>query len=101
MTDKGMLVLQDCMDIEKCVPGPRSETYPTSSHDANQAMNIKVEEDSHIKEEEDPVPVSCEAIKAELEVSCVSVCPLLCREFWLSLFIESFAFPYAIRKYKI
>jgi hypothetical protein len=75
MADKGMLVLQDCMDLERCVPGPHSETYPTSSHDADQAMNIEVEDVSDIQreEEEDPVPISYEAIKAEREVSCVSV----------------------------
>jgi hypothetical protein len=34
--------------------GPYGETYP-ASHDANQAMNIKVEEVSDAEEEEDPV----------------------------------------------
>jgi hypothetical protein len=78
MTDMGMVVLQNCMDMERCVPGPHNETYPTSSHDADQAISsIKVEDVQ--EEKEDPVPVSCEAIKAELEVSCVSVCPLLGR----------------------
>jgi hypothetical protein len=81
LTAKGMLVLQDCVDLERCVPGPHSGTHPTSSHDADQAISsIKFEEVSGVQgEEEDPVPVSCEALKAELEVSCVSVCPLLGR----------------------
>jgi hypothetical protein len=73
MTDKGVVVLQNCMNMERCVPGSHSETYPTSSHDAYQAMNIKVEDVSGVQEEdEDPAPISYEEIKAEHEVSCVS-----------------------------
>jgi hypothetical protein len=80
MADKCMVVLQNCMDLEKHVPGPCSETYPTSSCDAYQAMNIKVEEVSDVEvEEEHPVPMSFIGIKAEHEVSCMSVCPLLGR----------------------
>jgi hypothetical protein len=76
-----MVVLQDTVGLERYIPGPHCETHPTSSHDADQAISsIKVEEVSGVqREEEDPVPVSCEAIKAELEVRCVSVCPLLGR----------------------
>jgi hypothetical protein len=74
MTDEGMVVLQNCVDMERCVPGPHSETHPTSSHDANQVMNIKVENVSDMQEEgEDPVPISYKAVKAEREVSCVPV----------------------------
>jgi hypothetical protein len=69
-----MVVLQDCMDLEKCVPGPYSETYPTSSHVANQPMNIKVDEVSDIEvEEKHPVPTSFIGMKDEHEVSCMSV----------------------------
>jgi hypothetical protein len=68
-----MVVLQNCVDLERCVPGPHSEKYATFCHDANQAMNIKVEEDSDIQEEEeDPVPMAFIGIKVEQEVSCVS-----------------------------
>jgi hypothetical protein len=76
-----MFVLQNCMDLEKHVSAPCSETYPTSSHDANQAMNIKVEEVSDIEvEEEHPMPMSFIGIKAEHEVSCMSpLCPLFGR----------------------
>jgi hypothetical protein len=50
MTDKGVVVLQNCMDMERCVPGSHSETYPTSSHDADQAIStIKVEEVSGVQ----------------------------------------------------
>jgi hypothetical protein len=51
------------------------ETFPTS-HDANQAMNIKAEEvsDPEEEEEEDPVPITFVEVKAEPEVSSMSLC---------------------------
>jgi hypothetical protein len=68
VTDKCMVVLQ------KHVPGPCSETYPASSNDAYQAMNIKVEEVSVLQEDdEDPLPISFPAVKADYEVSCMCV----------------------------
>jgi hypothetical protein len=45
-------------------------TYP-ESHDADQAMNIKVKEDSDVEVEDDPVLISFPEIKAEPEVSCM------------------------------
>jgi hypothetical protein len=92
-----MVVLQNSMDFEKCVPGPCIEAYPTSSHDADQAMNIKVEKDLDIQEEEeDPAPMAFIGIKVEQEVSCVSTvrkishstriaCCLLCPSVCLSI----------------
>jgi hypothetical protein len=77
--DNGMVVLQNCADLEKNVRGPCSETCPISSHDSNHVINIKVEEISGIEEEKVPVPVTCQAIKAEHEVSFISICPLLSR----------------------
>jgi hypothetical protein len=44
-----------------------------TSHDANQAMNIKAEEVSDAEEEEDPMSVTFQEIKAEPEVSCMSL----------------------------
>jgi hypothetical protein len=80
MADKYAMVLQNCMDLQKHAPGPCSETFAASSHDANQAVNIKVEEVSDVEvEEERPVPMTFIGIKAEHEVSCVSVCPQFCR----------------------
>jgi hypothetical protein len=80
MADKCTVVLQNCMDLQKHVPGTCNVTYPASSHDANQAMNIKVEEVSDVEmEEEHPVPMTFVGIKAEHEVSCMSVCPLFGR----------------------
>jgi len=76
-----MLVLQNCMDISKHEPGLCSETCHTSSGDCNQIIGIKVEEVISIKEENGPEPISLPIIKTEHEVSCTSVCPLLCTSY--------------------
>jgi hypothetical protein len=59
------------------VPGLWSETCPSPSPDGNGSINLKSEEVSDVKGEEDPVPIPFPGIKAEHEVSCTSVCPLL------------------------
>jgi hypothetical protein len=76
-----MLVLQNCMDMRKHGPGLYSETCHTSSGDFNQIIGIKVEEVITIKEEEGPEPISFPILKTEHEVSCTSVCPLLCTSY--------------------
>jgi hypothetical protein len=58
------------------VPGLCSEPCPSPSPDGNGGINIKTEEVSDVKVEDDPVPISFIQIKAEREVSCMSVCPL-------------------------
>jgi hypothetical protein len=65
-----MLILQNCRDSENCVPVPCSETHPAASHDANQIVNIKVEEVSDTEVEEHPVPMTFTGLKSEHEVSC-------------------------------
>jgi hypothetical protein len=67
--DKGTVVLQSCMDLLKIVPGSYSETY----HDGNQVINVKVEDVTRTQEEGNPVPITFPVIKAEHEVSCMSV----------------------------
>jgi hypothetical protein len=57
------------VNLLKVEPGSVSETCPMSSHDGNRIINIKVEED--------PVSIEFPGIKAEHEVSCMSLCPLL------------------------
>jgi hypothetical protein len=71
-----MVVLQNCMDLEKDVPLSWSQTFPVSSCDENQFMNIKVEEVSDVEEEEeDPLLTTFSQIKAdEHKVSCMSMC---------------------------
>jgi hypothetical protein len=75
--DKGMVVLQNCLDSQRDVPGSHSEAFHSSSHDGDQAVNVKVEEFSDVKYGEDPLPMTVVEVKFEPEVSCMSVCPLL------------------------
>jgi hypothetical protein len=64
-----MLVLQECVDLEKHVLVPSSDTYQTSSHKANQDMHVKVEEVSDVKvEEKCPVSIIFTGITSEHEV---------------------------------
>jgi hypothetical protein len=55
------------------VRGLCTEMCPASSHDAYQDIGIKAEVLSDVEEEEDPVPITFPEVKAEPEVSCVSV----------------------------
>jgi hypothetical protein len=70
-----VIVLQKCTNLEEVVPGPCGEMH-TTSDDANHSMNIKAEEVSDV--EEDPEPTTFPEIKAEPEVSCMSVCVCHC-----------------------
>jgi hypothetical protein len=66
-----MMPLQNCTHAEKVLMGPYRETY-LASHDTDQAINIKAEEDSDTEEEVDPLQITVQEIKAEPEeVSCV------------------------------
>jgi hypothetical protein len=49
----------------KLVPGSCSETCPALSHDGNEVIIIKVEEDIDIKGQEIPVAVVLPPVKAE------------------------------------
>jgi hypothetical protein len=69
--DIALFVLQNVTGPEK-VQGPHSEICPASSHDVCYSINVKTEEVSDL-EEEDLAPVPFLGIKAEPEVSCVSV----------------------------
>jgi hypothetical protein len=75
--DNGMVVLQNSMDSQKDEPGLHNEACPSSSHDGEQGVNIKVEEFSDVDDGEDRLPLTVVGIKAEHEVSCMSLCPLL------------------------
>jgi hypothetical protein len=77
MSDQSMVVLWNCLDSQKDVPGSHSEACPSSPHSGDQAVDIKVEEFSDVEVRDDPAPKTFMGIKAEHEVSCVSVCPLL------------------------
>jgi hypothetical protein len=60
--------------LQKDVPGSCSETYPPLSPDSKQVHGIKVENDSVIDKEENPVPLTYPDIKDTYEVSCVCLC---------------------------
>jgi hypothetical protein len=77
MTDQGIVVLWNCLDSQKDAPGSHSEACLSSPHSGEQAVDIKVEEFSDVEVEDDPAPMTFIGIKAEHEVSCVSVFPLL------------------------
>jgi hypothetical protein len=72
MIGKDMMVLQNHTKSEMEVQDPCDETN-TASHEASQAINIKVEEVSDAEEEAGPVPISFLEIKAEPEVRCISL----------------------------
>ncbi|XP_033606108.1 uncharacterized protein LOC111875794 isoform X2 [Cryptotermes secundus] len=59
----------NCMDFLKVDPGLSDGTCPTSSHDATQVIDIKVEV-SDTQEVEDPLLITLPEIKAEHE-NCV------------------------------
>jgi hypothetical protein len=74
MIDKDIVLLQNCMDLQKEMDGSCSETCQTS-RDANQIISIKFEDVSDIEEEEDPVPLRYSGIKTERVVSlCLCQC---------------------------
>jgi hypothetical protein len=70
MIDKGTVVLQNCMASLKIEPGSISETCPTSSHDGDQIIDIKVEV-SDTQQVEDPLLIALPEIKPEHKVSCM------------------------------
>jgi hypothetical protein len=75
--DKVMVVLQNSFDSQKDAPGLHSEACASSSLDGVQAVYIKVEEFSDVEDREDPLPMTVVGIKAEHEVSFMTLCPLL------------------------
>jgi hypothetical protein len=67
-----LFVLQDVSVLEEG-QGLCGEIYTASSHDVIHAVNIKTEEFSDAEVVEAPVPIAFPKIKADPEVSCVSV----------------------------
>jgi hypothetical protein len=72
MIDKGMMVLQNNTNVEEMAPGSCGGTYATSE-DANERMGIKAEEVPEVKKEEYHVPITFQKIKADPEVSYMSL----------------------------
>ena len=69
--------MYDCLQSRTSVPqiGPSlcSDMCPAPSHDGNQYITVKVEEDLEAEVGEDLEPMSFTEMKAEIEVCCVSV----------------------------
>ena len=66
------MVLQSHVGVPKDEPGSCDEAYATSSDDGSQVIDIKVEEDSDVKEENDSEQIKSPVTGTESEVSCVS-----------------------------
>jgi hypothetical protein len=93
MTDKGVVVLQNCVDLPKVKPGSYSDMC-LPPHAGNNVTNIKVEELLDIKEEEDSIHVPSSVIKDEHKVSCIIVYLLLNHFINIENWILSFSFPF-------
>lgn len=63
------------MDSLEVVPGSYCETYLTSSHDENEVISIKVEGETEVQEEKDPLLITVPAVQSKHEVSFMSMCP--------------------------
>ena len=55
MTDMGVMVLQNCMDVPKLVPDSYSETSQTSLCVGSEAVVVKMEDRTAIQEQKDPL----------------------------------------------
>ncbi|KDQ84750.1 uncharacterized protein LOC110840910 [Zootermopsis nevadensis] len=64
---------EDSINLQKGIPDSYGETCLESSYEDNQIVDIKVDDVGGVIEEEDPLLITSPAIKAELEVSCVSI----------------------------
>jgi hypothetical protein len=67
------------MDLPKGEPDFCDETCVASSYDGNQVIDIKVEEGTYVKEEEDAQSVFSPTIKTEHEVRCMTLSPVYLR----------------------
>jgi hypothetical protein len=74
------------------VHGLCTEVCPESSHDICQAFSIKAEVLSGEEEEEDPLTIPFPEIKAEPEVSCVTLYMLgVFHKYRYSVFLQTFS----------
>ena len=69
-----MVVLQNGMYLLKAERSSCTEECPAYSDDKNQALHIKVKDLKYAQEEEeDPLQITCPAVKREHDVSCTSI----------------------------
>jgi len=67
---KGVMFFQNCVDL---LSGSCSETCQLSFDGENQVTGIKVEEIADTEKEGDPQPITFRTVRAESEVSFMSV----------------------------
>jgi len=67
------LVLQSCTDSPQVMAGSSTETFPTSSDGTYDVGNIKFEEHTDIKEEEEEVNVKTEKVIISEEEECLDI----------------------------
>jgi hypothetical protein len=72
MTDI-VVIFQNCSNLMEHAP----HSYSEPCYDVTQFLHVKVQEVTHIQEEEDTHAVPFPVIKTEHEVSFMPVCPLL------------------------
>jgi len=90
MINLGFVVLHNCVNVWTIVPTLYSEMCVTSFQDGSEAMDIKVEEVTYVKEEEegkDPLAITCPTSDAEQEVSRVSMCPAVRQIVYIAIFV--------------
>ena len=68
-----MLVLQSCIDYLKVMAGSSSEKFPTSSDGTLDIGNIKVEEHTDIKGEEEELNVKTEKVIGSEVEECIDI----------------------------
>jgi hypothetical protein len=78
MFDNVLVFLQICTHLVKSEPGPHSDSCRTYDDDGGgdkEVTAFKMEEDTHVDTEQNPVPITFKSIKSENEVSifCVSI----------------------------
>jgi hypothetical protein len=78
------VVLQNCK--HEALSGSYSETYPTSSADGSQMINMEDEDLADIQLKEDTVLIEFRIIQNENEVSCIFVYLVVCEQSYLSMF---------------
>ena len=69
-----MVILQNCLNVLRGEHESRTETCSPAPDDGKQFVFVNVDDDTVIKQQEDPEPTTSTAIKSDPLVSCMSVC---------------------------
>jgi hypothetical protein len=72
-----MVVLQNCVDVSKLVPGSCSETCQMF-WDGHEVMDVKVGGDTEVQEEKDPLLIHEVSFEAIILCVFVFVCVCVC-----------------------